>query len=129
MAIVLSKYDLLESPEDLQSVISFVKENVQKVTNSQTEIYPVDARSALKAKLEFGPSGDQLANSEKWKKSNFAQLESYILKTLDVGTRTKLKLENPLGVSNYLANKYFRNLDTKKKILKSDLDTLNTIEK
>jgi len=41
-----------------------------------------------------------------WKKSQWAELENYILNTLDSGQRAKLKLKSPLGVAQNLLTKY-----------------------
>lgn len=41
-----------------------------------------------------------------WDKSRWAELETYILKSLDAGQRSKLKLKNPLGIAHNLLNKY-----------------------
>lgn len=41
-----------------------------------------------------------------WEKSRWAELETYILKSLDAGERSKLKLKNPLGIAHNLLNKY-----------------------
>ena len=53
-----------------------------------------------------GPLQEKAEAAALWEKSRWAELETYILKSLDAGERSKLKLKNPLGIAHNLLNKY-----------------------
>jgi hypothetical protein len=65
---------------------------------------------ALKAKQlmanENATAEEKAEAAALWEKSRWAELETYILKSLDAGERSKLKLKNPLGIAHNLLRKY-----------------------
>ncbi|CAN6452867.1 unnamed protein product [Victoria cruziana] len=84
VVFVLNKADIYESPHELEEAIMFIKENAQRLLNTEDVIlYPVSARSALEAKIS--------ASTDDGKVDRSNGLE-----------RTKLKLETPLEIASTL---------------------------
>ena len=101
----------------------------------QPLIFPVSSRLALKAKIQTSqaqsPPSDATSTSldasqpaassnaapisiqsnEMWKESKFGALEEYVLTTLSAEERTKLKLENPLGIAENLISHYTKSIE------------------
>ena len=119
VVLVINKIDILQTPEALEEIQTFVAENAKKILKVDPEIFPVSARQALKAK-----SGEPSL----WAESRFEPLENYILETLDQESRLKLKLMNPLGVGKRLANQYAEFFEDRLKLLKDDLGLIKDVE-
>ena len=121
IVIVLNKIDILETPEDLERVLAFVADNAKKLLGETPDIFPVAARLALRAKTGNDP--------ELLVKSRFEALERYIVSTLDAQERVRLKLLNPLGVAEHLADQYLAITDQRLELLKEDFTTMEDIER
>jgi len=119
VVLVINKIDILQTPEALEEIQTFVAENAKKILKVDPEIFPVSAQQALKAK-----SGEPSL----WAESRFEPLENYILKTLDQESRLKLKLMNPLGVGKRLASQYAEFFEDRLKLLKDDLGLIKDVE-
>jgi len=119
VVLVINKIDILQTPESLEEIQTFVAENAKKILKVDPEIFPVSAQQALKAK-----SGEPAL----WAESRFEALENYILKTLDQESRLKLKLMNPLGVGKRLASQYAEFFEDRLKLLKDDLSLIKDVE-
>jgi small GTP-binding protein len=117
--LILNKIDLFETPEDREEVIQFIKDNAQKLLGLTPVIFPVSARDALDAK-QGAP--------EKWNRSQFEALESYITDSLDETGKLKLKLANPIGVGINLACRYTDVIKARLKLLSSDLALITNLE-
>jgi len=135
VVIVVNKFDLLTDPADRQTVLAFVRENARQLLGVEPEIFPVSARLAQQAKaaaVAAAPNGigenGALPSGEAWTASNFGALETYILNQLDAGQRLQLKLENPLGVSARLLERYAAVLADRQSLLKGDFETLDTVD-
>jgi len=121
IVIVLNKIDILETPEDLDRVLSFVSENARTLLGETPDIFPVAARLALRGKTGNDP--------ELLAKSRFEALERYIVSTLDARERVRLKLLNPLGVAEHLADQYLAVTEKRLELLKEDFTTMEDIER
>lgn len=121
VVIVLNKIDILESPDDLERVLAFIREGVQRLLGFVPEIFPVATRPALKAK--------QSADAAELARSRFDALERYMVSTLDETERLRLKLLNPLGVALRLIEKYHAGTKARAEVLKGDLETISQIER
>ncbi|HEX3530728.1 MAG TPA: dynamin family protein [Thermoanaerobaculia bacterium] len=121
IVIVLNKIDILETPEDLERVLSFVSENAKTLLGETPDIFPVAARLALRGKTGNDP--------ELLARSRFEALERYIVSTLDAQERVRLKLLNPLGVAEHLADQYLAITDQRLELLKEDFTTMEDIER
>jgi small GTP-binding protein len=121
IVIILNKIDILETPEDLERVLSFVSENARTLLGETPDVFPVAARLALRAKTGNDP--------ELLAKSRFEALERYIVSTLDARERVRLKLLNPLGVAEHLADQYLAVTEKRLELLKEDFTTMEDIER
>ncbi len=117
--LILNKIDLFETPEDREEVIQFIQNNARKLLGITPVIFPVSARYALEAK-----KGDP----EKWERSQFEALESYITESLDETGKLKLKLANPIGVGINLARRYGEVIKARLALLSSDLSLITNLE-
>lgn len=120
IVMVVNKRDILEEGE-VEQVTEFVKNNAQKLLGITPDIFPVSARMALRARKS--PNGYEL-----WEASHFAEVERYILETLDQEARVRLKLLSPLGVGEHLSRVYLTAVEERLKVLQDDFVTLDNIE-
>jgi len=118
--IILNKIDLLQSEDELNQVLEFVKENAHSLLGSTPEVFPVSARLALRAK-----SGEP----QFWQPSGFAALENYIRDNLDQTEQVRLKFLNPLGVAAHLTAEYRERAETQSQILAEDIVLLQNVER
>jgi len=127
IVVVLSKIDILETDTQLVDVKNFVTKNFKDLLEIEPLIFPVSSKLALNAKLGSVDT-NSLINSTSWKKSRFGELEAYISKTLTREERSKLKLENPIGIAEHLMLKYNEVIKSRSKILGEDLKSLQHIQ-
>src|SRR5690606_13771501 len=106
---------------------AFVRDSIQRLLGFTPEVFPVSALLAQQAKAmaERNPSErDRL-----WQASRFEALEDYIIDTLDEEGRIRLKLLNPLGISEHLTERYLTLTDDRLAVLDEDLATIDNIER
>lgn len=115
IVLVLNKIDIFRSPEELEQVVRFVKEQGARLLGVEARIFAVSARDTLNDE-------PQLPDNQ------FAALEEYIHRTLDQRERIRLKFLNPLGVAAHLSERYLTSLDQGLRLLQDDLDALDSIE-
>src|SRR5262249_28122833 len=121
--IVVNKIDLL-TEADLETVLAFVREQVQALLGFTPEVFPIAARMALAAKQS--PPGE--VRDSLWARSRFAPLEAYVVETLDIAHRLRLKLLSPLGVAGRVMGRYGAVADERLQLLAGDRETLTRIE-
>ncbi|HLX57971.1 MAG TPA: dynamin family protein, partial [Ktedonobacteraceae bacterium] len=121
--VVLNKIDILQTPEALAEVVTFVRENCKNLLGFQPEIFPVSALQAQQARTAMGHAAVEL-----WDSSHFGQLEEYLFRTLDEKERVRLKLLSPLGVMQRLLNETQRSVGQRANLLAEDARTVATIE-
>src|SRR6185436_12109866 len=97
IVIVVNKVDIFSKPAELDQVLSFVRSAARQLLGVEPDVLPVSARLAQRAK-----QGDP----SQWAGSRFEALERYLADTLDAPNRFRLKLANPLGVGQALAQRY-----------------------
>ena len=119
IVVVVNKIDIFERPEDLDEVLAFVKSASQQLLGMTPEVFAVSARLALRAK-----QGDPSV----WTASRFEPLERYVAETLDEGSRFRLKLANPIGVGEALAQRYAAIASERLTLLQQDLSLLQDVE-
>lgn len=127
VVIVINKIDLLRDDAAREQVVTFVRDNVEKLLGFRAEIFPVSALLAQQAKsiAERNPEErDRL-----WTASQFEPLEHYVIDTLDEEGRIRLKLLNPLGIADHLAERYHRATGDRLKVLADDLVTIENIDR
>jgi small GTP-binding protein len=120
IVLVVNKIDILEREEELDQVLSFVREAATRLLGTTPEIFPVSARLAWRAK-----HGEPAA----WPASRFEALERYVRETLDDGSRFRLKLSNPLGVGDALARRYVGAAEERVALLGEDTIALQDVER
>jgi small GTP-binding protein len=124
IVLVLNKIDLLESEEDLASVLHFIEENSVVLLGQKPEIFPVSARLAKKARdMDASDERDTLLRA-----SRVEVLEKYIFTTLDEAGRIRLKLSTPLGVAQRVIDKYRAIARDRMAVLAEDFKTVENIE-
>ncbi|MEN9934471.1 MAG: hypothetical protein RLZZ387_1050 [Chloroflexota bacterium] len=121
IVIILNKVDLLETEQERQQVINFIRENARDLFGFVPEIFPVSARLAKRARAD--------GNEGAWAASNFEAMERYILETLDEEERVRLKLLSPLGVARRLDDKYLQVVEGRLTMLQQDVAMLENIER
>ncbi len=120
VAVVVNKIDILDKPEDVDEVTRFVHENAANLLGTEVQVFPVSAKRAAAAKANDDASALE--------SSRFPALEEFIVQKLDDRERVRLKLRNPLGVGNALAEKYAGVVAAELALLGDDLAMLNDIE-
>jgi len=123
VVFVVNKVDIHED-DDVEHVIGFVREHAQDLLGREPMVFGVSSRQARLAKQ----AEDSDERSRLWAASRFEKLESFILDTLDEQERLRLKLANPLGVAQRLADKYLGVAQSRRELLKDDVEALGAIE-
>ncbi len=119
VVIAVNKADLLVTAADLETVCTFVRDNVRALLGFTPELFAVSARQALAAK-----TADDAAAL---RASRFGALEDYILSTLNEEERFRLKLLNPLGVGLRLVGQYLERVAARLELLQEDTVTIADI--
>ncbi|MBA3468700.1 MAG: dynamin family protein [Herpetosiphonaceae bacterium] len=117
--LIINKIDILEEAQRAE-VVQFVRTNATTLLGVEPTIFPVSARMAFRAR----ESDDAAA----WQTSGFAEIEEYLLRTLDEGERVRLKLLNPLGVGLRLAQTYRAASDARLATLVEDVKAIENID-
>ncbi|HJX28667.1 MAG TPA: dynamin family protein [Thermoanaerobaculia bacterium] len=120
IVVVLNKIDIFEDPADIERVRGFIAENARSLLGFTPEIFPVAGRLALRGKMSNDP--------QLYAASRFADLERYIVETLDEKERVRLKLLNPLGIGTHLAARYLEITESRLDLLKDDFTTMEDID-
>ena len=123
VVVAVNKIDILETEADLSRVMDFVAENARGLLGTSPDIFPVAARTALRAKTAPGGASGPLAASR------FEALEAYISGALDQKERVRLKLLNPLGVGLRLLEKHLGVTESRLELLKEDFETIENIDR
>ncbi len=112
IVVVLNKVDLLEDDAQIQEVVRFISGNAARLLGIEPLIFPVSARLAERG----DPHG------------RFEALRTYIVETLDEEERIRLKLLNPLGVTERLLTRDAAVVDGRLALLERDTATIERIE-
>ena len=120
IVIVINKVDIFRSEAELDQVLRFVHESAQRLLGIAPDVFPVSARLAIEAK-----QGEPVL----WASSRFEALERFIETTLEEKSRLRLKLANPLGVGEALAERYSSIAEERLALLDEDLKLLEDIDR
>jgi small GTP-binding protein len=123
VVIILNKIDLLRTPEELQKITQFIRDNCQQLLGFQPDLFPVSAQQAQQARTALGYQA-----VEQWERSRFGKLEEYLFETLDAEERVRLKLLSPLGVMQRLLSQTSDSVEARAKLLAEDARTVSTID-
>ncbi|XAR58541.1 Dynamin GTPase [Bertholletia excelsa] len=134
VVFVLNKSDIYQNADELEEAIAFVKENAQKLLNSEhVIIYPISARSALEEKLSAAHHAGELSmNNPHWRTGGFHEFENFLYSFLDGTTTTgiermKLKLETPIAIADQLLSACQKLAKQKCQQAKQDLVLVNEL--
>src|SRR5215216_5495252 len=106
ITVIINKIDLMKSEDDVQKIRGFVEENIERLLGFRPEIFPVSSLLAQQAK-DIGDA-NPAERDRLWRESRFADLERYIVESLDEESRIRLKLLSPLGIGEHLAGRYLK---------------------
>jgi small GTP-binding protein len=120
IVIVVNKVDIFANATELDQVLSFVRSAARQLLGVEPDVLPVSARLAQRAKR-----GDP----SQWAASRFEALERYLADTLDAPNRFRLKLANPLGVGQALAQRYSTIAAERLTLIADDIEVLADIER
>ena len=120
VVVALNKVDILETPEDVDAVVGFVKEKVLALLGFRPRVFAISARTARRAKAE--------ANEALLRASGFEVLETFVTHTLHEGVRVRLKLLSPLEVGLRVLGDAERSVEEQAVPLEEDVATLQEIE-
>jgi hypothetical protein len=125
VVFVLNKVDTVLRDEDVARIEAYVAENAHALLGHSPALFPVSARGAAAARS--APEGEE--RERLWRDSRFGALERYLVETLDEGERVRLKLANPLGVGERLADRYLAVAEGRTELLREDFATLADVER
>jgi hypothetical protein len=120
IVVVVNKIDIFSTSTELDEVLAFVRSAARQLLGIEPEVLPVSARLAQRAKQ---------GNPSQWAMSRFEALERYLSDTLDAPNRFRLKLANPLGVGQALAQRYSTIAAERLTLIGDDLEVLADIER
>jgi small GTP-binding protein len=123
VVIILNKIDMLRNPQEMEQVVTFVRDNCKQLLGFQPDIFPVSALLAQKARTAVGHDAVQL-----WERSRFGTLEEYLFHTLDQAERVRLKLLSPLGVMQRLLAETRNAVQQRASLLAEDARTVQAID-
>lgn len=89
--LILNKIDLLETQEERDQVINFVRSSAEKALNVEIPVIAVSSRLAKKARSAM--------SQEMWKESGFEALERFIQDKMDEKARFAMKMLSALGIA------------------------------
>ncbi len=121
VVIIVNKMDIIESNEEKQKILDFVAEHARATLGSSPKVFSLKAKQAFKSKMRN--------ESEKLKDSGIIELENYIEKTLATDERVKLKLRNPLGVAERIADNSKKVISDRLVLLNDDKKTLEEVDR
>ena len=120
VVVVINKIDILQNEDEIGQVEAFLADKVSALLGVKPEIFPISARTALKAKQ---------GQPALWQESRFEALETYIHDMLDEAERLRLKFLNPLGVGKHLAQEYIQETKARLALLEDDFNMLEDVER
>jgi small GTP-binding protein len=120
VVVLLNKADVLETREDLDRLVAYVREQAQRTLGFTPEIFPLSARQGLRARL----AGDEEALCA----SGLPAFEEWAGKALSDVERLRLKLLNPLGVGRRAAQVAAGVVASHLDRLRDDVATLDSVE-
>lgn len=121
ITVVVNKIDILESSEERQKVLDFVREHARETLLVTPQVFAVSARKAYRARSSGTPAN--LAGT------GLPELEAYIEASLYGSERLRLKLQSPLGVAEHVARDYYENMGEQLSLLEEDRRTLDEIDR
>jgi len=120
VVLIVNKADLLETDTERNTVIDFVRDGARTLLGFDPVLFLVSAKRARQGRL-----GDRAA----WDASGFEPTERYLHDTLDEVERLRLKLLNPLGVGQRLADGIAADVQGRLDLLHEDVTVLEQMDR
>lgn len=120
MMIIVNQIDVLEQ-EDRNTVREFVRDQSRMHLGMEPVIWLVSAKQALNAQAEA------LRDEILWDESGFADIEEYLIETLDDEQRVLQKLETPLQVARNVISAALGHVQSAQSTLTEHRKTLDNI--
>jgi len=118
VVIIINKTDIVENPQDLTKVISFVESNSERLLGFTPQIFTLSAKEALSSIIDTGKPSSQLM-----------KIKDFIFEKLDTKNRFRLKLSNPIGILDNFVEKYSGINTTQRTLIQEDIQLLEDIHK
>ena len=123
IVVVINKVDILETPQAIDEILGFVREQVSRLLEFEPDIFPLSARYAKQA-----PEEDATATYS-YMVDGYIQFREYLRETLNEEGRLRLKLLSPLGVSLKISRQYQELASDRLRVLTQDKQTLEKVER
>ena len=117
--LILNKIDLLETPEEREQVINFVRSSAENALKVEIPVIPVSARMAKKARSQM--------SQELWKESGFEDLEHFIQDKMDEKSRFTMKMLSALGIASKVESETSERIRNELQFYNEDLKLTETI--
>ncbi len=125
VVVVLNKTDLLTGSEQVEQLVTFIRDNARSLLGFDPRVIPVSARLAAQAQaIDNAATRDEMLRL-----SGFEALRRYVFETLDEESRVRYKLLNPLGVADSVAARYVETARQREALLAEDRKTEDNIER
>ena len=117
--LILNKIDLLETQEERDQVIDFVRTNAENALKIDIPVIPVSSRIAKKARSTM--------SQELWKESGFEKLEQFIQDKMDEKARFRMKMLSALGIASKVETETAAQLQNEMQFYNEDRKLTETI--
>ena len=124
LVVAVNKADLASGEEDLQRVLTHVREGLARMMGEAPITFPVAARLALRAKEE---SPEAPSTHPAWDESRFGPFERFLRETLTADARLALKLSAPLDAAGALLGRASESLKERHALLEEDARALDEL--
>ncbi|MBQ6518019.1 MAG: dynamin family protein [Anaerolineaceae bacterium] len=119
--LILNKIDLLETEEDRQQVINFVRSSAETALKAEIPVIPVSSRLAKKARSQM--------SQELWKESGFETLEQFMQDKMDEKARFTMKMQSALGIASKVETEATARVQNEMQFYNEDRKLTETIRK
>jgi small GTP-binding protein len=120
VVVVVNKADLLETEEDRERVLAFVREQAGQTLGAEPEVFALSARQAVRAR----EGGDGAAAEA----SGVPAFERRVTARLDEAERLRLKVRNPAGVARRAVERLQEVVRGRQELIDGDVRTLEAVE-
>jgi small GTP-binding protein len=120
VVLVLNKTDLLGTPAEVERVVGYVRDQVERTLGFSPLVFPVSARQAAR--------GRAAQDAAMLGASGLLAFEAQVTATLDDAERLRLKLQNPLGIARRARDQAAGIVAGRLAVLAADVTALERIE-
>jgi small GTP-binding protein len=125
VVVVVNKIDLLETSAAVQEVLDFVRDGLRTSLGFSPPIFTVSVRLARLAAEATDPAAKRALVDA----SHLEELRAFVFDTLDEEERLRLKLSNPLGIAERLAEQHSRLVDERLATLADDTRLVDNVDR